>query len=458
MLVFRLPHLGHIPVVLLTFALLAGCGAAPGSTAAPAPLSFEAENAMLDGTPGRETLSLIPPGGQTNARVIEDAAARGGKAVGLFSTGSAVTFTLPETLATGQYTVQVRARGELYQGAPVLALRHNDQEVGRAELTSATYRISELGSAALQPGDRLSVVFLNDAYAGQADQDRNAVVDHLVLNRVRGGRPPAPAPSPAPQSPAGLRLPPSGRVAWDWQIGAGSDAGVALPAGVKLVSLDGFDISGAKVAQLNSQGVYTVCYINVGSYEPWRPDAAQYPAYLKIQQDPDWPDESFLDVNDVFRPNSVLATILANRFKMCRDKGFAAIEPDNLQNDENVSGGRVTTQQQIDFNGFIADLAHSYGLAVFQKNGPDKVLLRDRTGKMMVEKFDAILNEECQQYKECGPLAEYVKRGKLALNVEYRAGMALDCPLSNSLRINSIKKDLGLKGGNARGYVRQSCS
>ncbi len=247
-------------------------------------------------------------------------------------------------------------------------------------------------------------------------------------------------------------------MSWDWQIGASGDASIVAPAGVKLMDIDGFGASAAKVAALNAQGIYTVCYINAGSYQPGLPDSAQYPAYLKIQADPGWPGEYFLDINDVWKPNSVLADILNKRFKMCADKGFAALEPDNLQNDENVSGGRITTQQQIDFNGWVADRAHAYGLAVFQKNGPDKILLKDRTGKMMVDKFDGILNEECQQYNECGPLAEYVKRGKLALNTEYGKNVALDCALSNKLNINSIKRDLGLKGSGMSGYVRESCN
>jgi hypothetical protein len=230
-----------------------------------------------------------------------------------------------------------------------------------------------------------------------------------------------------------------------------------VPPGVTLIDVDGFNISAAKIAQLKQQGIYTVCYLDVGSYEPGRPDSDQYPAYLKIQQDPDWPAEYFLDINDVWKPNSVLATILKNRFKMCKDKGFDAIEPDNLQNDENVRGGKITTQQQIDFNGWVADTAHQYGLAVFQKNGPDKILMKDKTGKMMVEKFDGILNEQCQEYDECQPLAEYAKRGKLALNVEYKSSIVLDCVLSNLLKINSLKKDLSLKGGNMSGYKRQAC-
>jgi hypothetical protein len=254
-----------------------------------------------------------------------------------------------------------------------------------------------------------------------------------------------------------ITLPPAGKVSWDWQIGAGTEANVGLPAGVKLLDIDGFDISAGKVASLKSAGVYTVCYINAGSYEPNRPDSASYPQALKVQADPDWPGEFFLDVTDVLKPDSVLAKILRARFKMCKDKGFDALEPDNLQNDENVTGGRITTQQQLDFNGWVADEAHAAGLAVFQKNGPDKVLLKDRTGKMMVEKFDGILNEQCQEFSECTALAEYPKRGKLALNVEYKKTLTVDCAASDNLQINSLKKDLPLVGMNGSGYLRLAC-
>ena len=271
--------------------------------------------------------------------------------------------------------------------------------------------------------------------------------------------PPTPiAPTPSPIGDSKIKLPPIGKVGWDWQIGASSDSAIKVASDVKLIDVDGFTTSAAKVAELKKQGLYTVCYINAGSWQPDYPDARDYPDYLKIQQDPDWPAEYFLDVTDVFKPNSVLARILIERMKMCKTKGFDALEPDNLQNDENVRGGRITTQQQIDFNGWIADQAHQQGLAVFQKNGPDKVLLKDRTGKMMVEKFDGILNEECQQYGECGPLAEYVKRGKLALNVEYRSGATLNCTLMNQLGINAIKKDLNLAGATASGYKRETCN
>ena len=262
---------------------------------------------------------------------------------------------------------------------------------------------------------------------------------------------------PAPPLAAGIKMPPIGKINWDWQIGAGSVANITVASGVTLIDIDGFNTTAAKVAEFKQQGIYTVCYINAGSYQPGQPDSSQYPDYLKLQADPNWPGEYFLDVTDVFKPNSVLAALLSARFKMCKEKGFDALEPDNLQNDVNVSGGRITKQQQIDFNGWVADTAHAYGLAVFQKNGPDNVLLKDRTGKMMVEKFDGILNEQCQETNECAALAEYPKRGKLALNAEYKIALTLDCALSNSLQINSIKKDLGLTGGTISGYRLEFC-
>ncbi|MEO8801277.1 MAG: endo alpha-1,4 polygalactosaminidase [Polyangiaceae bacterium] len=183
-------------------------------------------------------------------------------------------------------------------------------------------------------------------------------------------------------STASITLPPNGKVSWDWQIGADTEASVGVPAGVKLLDVDGFATSAAKVASLKSAGVYAVCYINAGSYQPGLPDSAEYPESLKIQADPDWPGEYFLDVTDVFKPGSVLASILEARFKMCKDKGFDALEPDNLQNDENVTSGtkKITLQDQLDFNGWVADAAHAAGLAVFQKNGPDKVLLKAQVG------------------------------------------------------------------------------
>ncbi|WP_225429866.1 endo alpha-1,4 polygalactosaminidase [Deinococcus detaillensis] len=443
---------------------------------------FELESPTLGAAASVQPQIVVPVGGPGARQTITDPAASGGKAIRLAEAGDGLKFRIPESLTAGQYLVKLRARilGQT-QTAVVLSLRSGSEELTRVTLTSSDYATLNVGTFELSPGDRLRLVRLSSASGSQASIDslmidippaalapvpvQPAPQPVVVRPPIRPAPvqpapvptpPAAPSPQPAPQS-SGIKLPPSGKLSWDWQIGAGSEANITVPTAVKLIDVDGFNTSAAKVAQLNAQGLYTVCYLDVGSYEPGRPDSAQYPAYLKVQQDPDWPAEYFLDVTDVFKPNSALAAILKKRFQMCKDKGFAAIEPDNLQNDENVKGGKITTQQQIDFNGWVADQAHAYGLAVFQKNGPDKILLKDRTGKMMVDKFDGILNEQCQEQGECSALAEYTKRGKLALNAEYKAGLTLDCALSDRLKINSIKRDLDLRGAGMAGYSKQSC-
>lgn len=461
-----------LTAALFAAALLSACGQTPTRTPSTqvtpptgaASSAVEAEQGQLTNEQLQGAAAVDPRVG--SGVVISDSNASGGQAVKLSATGNAVRFPMPSG-TSGSYAVTLRARGVSASGvAPIVSFRVNGTERARATLSNATYANVSLGTRTLQAGDTVRVVFVN----GESTGTRAAIIDFLDIQAATTTTPaPAPAPAPAPTEPApapapapapttGIKLPPTGPIAWDWQIGASGDSAISVPAGAKLIDLDGFGTSAAKVAELKSKGYYTVCYINAGSWEPWRPDAAQYPNYLKIQQDPDWPEEYFLDVSDVFKSGSALAPILQARFKMCKDKGFDALEPDNLQNDENVSGGKVTTQQQIDFNGWVADQAHAAGLAVFQKNGPDKVLLKDRTGKMMVEKFDGILNEECQAYSECGPLAEYTKRGKLALNVEYKSSLTLNCANFASLGVSSMKRDLDLVTPTMSGYLRQSCN
>ncbi len=112
----------------------------------------------------------------------------------------------------------------------------------------------------------------------------------------------------------------AGTINWDWQIGASADAAIIPPTGSQMIDVDGFNVSAAKVAALHAAGLKVVCYLDVGSYETGRPDSADYPAALRLSEDPDWPGEWFLDTRDVFKSGSVLAGILNQRFQMCETK------------------------------------------------------------------------------------------------------------------------------------------
>ena len=245
-------------------------------------------------------------------------------------------------------------------------------------------------------------------------------------------------------------------IRWDWQIGASSDAAIIPPAGSQMIDVDGFNVSAQKVAALHAGGLKVVCYLDVGSYETGRPDSADYPAALKLSEDPDWPGEWFLDVRDVFKSGSVLAGILNKRFQMCKDKGFDAVEPDNL---DNWAANRsiLTEQDQVDFDGWVADRVHALGISVALKNCPELVTRLDRTGQRLVDKFDFELDEQCQEYSECDSFTEFSKAGKAIFDVEYKANLTLNCSQFSSLSINPLKKDLDLVGAGDSGYLRQTC-
>lgn len=56
--------------------------------------------------------------------------------------------------------------------------------------------------------------------------------------------------------------------------------------------------------------------------------------------------------------------------KLCRDKGFVAADPDNVDAWTNNNGLNITAEKQLNYNIFLAKTAHTLGLAVDLKNDP----------------------------------------------------------------------------------------
>jgi hypothetical protein len=76
---------------------------------------------------------------------------------------------------------------------------------------------------------------------------------------------------------------------------------------------------------------------------------------------------------------------------------------------------------------------------------------------LAADKFDFELDEQCQEYSECGGLTEFTKAGKAIFDVEYKTGLTLNCAQFASLSINALKKDLDLIGAGDSGYLRLTC-
>jgi hypothetical protein len=176
--------------------------------------------------------------------------------------------------------------------------------------------------------------------------------------------------------------------------------------------IDGWGNSAQEVSTLHALGIKVVCYMDAGTYEPERPDSGDFPASLKGANVDGWPGELWLDVRQSGPNYAKLQSIMQARFEVCHQKGFDAVEPDNLDSYENDPGFNTTAADQLAYNEWLATTVHGLGMAIFQKNDLDQV-------QTLQPYFDGILDEECNKYSECDALAPYTAAGKPAWDAEY---------------------------------------
>jgi hypothetical protein len=194
---------------------------------------------------------------------------------------------------------------------------------------------------------------------------------------------------------------------WYWQLQGAIDNSVAA----SVYDVDGFETSAAEVARLHRLGRHVVCYIDVGTWENFRPDKGEFPKSV-LGRPNGWPGERWLDIRQL----AVLEPIMTARLRMCARKGFDAVEPDNMDGFENDTGFRITARQQLRYDEWVAGEVHSLGMAVLEKNDPEQA-------RALEPFFDGVLDEQCNQYQECGSFEPYLRAGKPVLNAEYERSL-----------------------------------
>jgi endo-alpha-1,4-polygalactosaminidase (GH114 family) len=227
---------------------------------------------------------------------------------------------------------------------------------------------------------------------------------------------------------------------WQWQLG---DAPIDQSFDVDMYDIDLFDQSAAVVAALHAKGRKVVCYISVGSYEDWREDADQFPDSVLGNDYEGWPGEKWLDIRQI----DVLAPIMRARLDLCKEKGFDAVEPDNMDSYTNDTGFPLTYDDQLTYNRWLANEAHQRGLSIGLKNNPEQVA-------DLVEDFDWALTEDCFEQGWCDDLLPFLEAGKPVFAAEYTdTGSTLDdfCAQAQAMRINAILKNRDLDA------PRQAC-
>lgn len=192
---------------------------------------------------------------------------------------------------------------------------------------------------------------------------------------------------------------------WQWQLQGALDTSFD----VDVYDVDLFDVSAGQIDALRASGHKVICYFSAGSYEEGRPDAATLEQTGLGNPLDGWPGERWLDV----RSPAVREVMLA-RLDLAVTKHCDAVEPDNVDayDEDNDSGLDITTDDQLDFNRFLASAAHARDLSVGLKNALALV-------PALVGEFDWALNEQCVQYGECEELAPFVEAGKAVFHTEY---------------------------------------
>jgi len=222
---------------------------------------------------------------------------------------------------------------------------------------------------------------------------------------------------------------------WDWQLGEPLN----LSRDVRVLDVDSDTITAAEVAQMKARGVLMICYVSIGTVENYRSDVAAFPASVVGRTYGDWPDEKFLDI----RQHDVLLPIMTARFQRCKDMGFDAIEPDNMDVYDNDSGFRLSRRDGIAYIKALADMAHGMGLEIGQKNVPEL------TGQL-IGSLDFVITEDCFSEGWCEEVSAYIRANKPVLAAEYTdtgVDWAAACAFARANNYSMILKDRDLSAG-----------
>ena len=204
-------------------------------------------------------------------------------------------------------------------------------------------------------------------------------------------------------------------VPFDYQIGGD----YAPPDGVEVVVRDWF------VGEPLHNG-YSICYVNAFQTQPDdegvdRPDElANWPSHLVLSglgDDPDWEGEYLIDLTTTESRRAAVGWV-EPMIRVCADKGFAAVEFDNLDSwtrfADRPDARRVPfgPADAAAYARLLVESAHSHGLAAAQKNALE---LEALTG--VAPGFDFLIVERCGEFGDCDDAARQF--GDAVLAVEY---------------------------------------
>lgn len=187
-----------------------------------------------------------------------------------------------------------------------------------------------------------------------------------------------------------------------------------------MVILDGDLESAGTIKKLRSQGKFVACYMSAGTLENWRGDAKKFISAtdgLAKKYKGFGGKETWFDVTSW----QSLKGPMGDRISSYANKGCQAVEFDNIDCYLHmcVPGASRSTlvKKQVEYVNWLADKAHSLGMAVGMKNAQELI-------PKVASKMQFAINEECQAWNECKLYNQFTSKGKLVVGVEYNDNSA----------------------------------
>jgi hypothetical protein len=227
---------------------------------------------------------------------------------------------------------------------------------------------------------------------------------------------------------------PAPREAFDIQL----TSPFQLERRVATVALGLDDTSPTRLQDLKARGVRTICVINAGAWENWRPDAGAFDQRLIGASQSGWQGERWLDI----RAQDALRPLLARRLDLCRSKGFDGVLLRNVDGYAHRTGFPLTARDQLVHNRWLAAEARARGLAVGLMNTLE-------LAPELVADVDFAVAEGCFQANSCEALLAFRRADKPAYVVEYtnvRRKMDAYCAQAADLDLQLVFKTKSLNG------------
>ncbi|OUM60836.1 glycoside hydrolase family 114 protein, partial [Piromyces sp. E2] len=175
----------------------------------------------------------------------------------------------------------------------------------------------------------------------------------------------------------------------------------------QVVVVDVHSTSASRVRELKNHGKKVICYFSGGSYEDFRPDENKLEGYMGSKLH-GW-DEYYVDIR-----KSAVKSVMKSRIALAHQKGCDGIEVDNMDVCKNDHKLHLSESNCVEFGKYLADVAHSYDLAIGLKNSA--FIMR-----RIADVYDFAINESCYTSgKNCHEYRKYfLDKGKAVFSINY---------------------------------------